>query len=248
MPRLTTMFTFTGQAGGGGGVDRLEHARDRKVDVVHRAERRVVERVEADRHARRAPRPSARAPSAGAAIPFVVSARSGCPGIARELRDEQLEVPPEQRLAARQPELLDAVRGERAGESARSPRTSAAPRRARNAWSRPNDLLRHAVDAAEVAAVRDRDAQIAERPSERVGGCRAHTWSRSGGFPHSSAGRDPVPGGGANGRRSAEETGQRSSWEASCPRAARSVARSPVEPCPVIVKRIRQPRWAVELR
>jgi hypothetical protein len=31
------------------------------------------------------------------------------------------------------------------------------------------DLLRHAVDAAEVAAAGDRDAQVAERPAECVG-------------------------------------------------------------------------------
>ena len=36
------------QAGGHGGVDALEHAVDREVDVVQRAEGRVVERVEAD--------------------------------------------------------------------------------------------------------------------------------------------------------------------------------------------------------
>src|SRR5581483_10749563 len=32
----------------------------------------------------------------------------------------------------------------------------------------PEDLLRHAVDAAEVAAVGDRDAQIPQRTAERV--------------------------------------------------------------------------------
>ena len=39
------------QACGRGGVDALEHALDREVDVVQRTERRVVERVEADRDA-----------------------------------------------------------------------------------------------------------------------------------------------------------------------------------------------------
>ena len=32
----------------------------------------------------------------------------------------------------------------------------------------PEDLLRHAVDAAEVAPIRDGDPQIAERPAEDV--------------------------------------------------------------------------------
>ncbi len=35
------------QSGGRGRVDSRENARDREVDVVHRAEHRVVERVEA---------------------------------------------------------------------------------------------------------------------------------------------------------------------------------------------------------
>ena len=38
------------QAGLERGLDPVEHARDREVDAVHRAEHRVVERVEADRH------------------------------------------------------------------------------------------------------------------------------------------------------------------------------------------------------
>ena len=39
------------------GLDALEHARDGEVDVVHRLEDRVVERVEADGDALRGPRP-----------------------------------------------------------------------------------------------------------------------------------------------------------------------------------------------
>ena len=38
-----------------------------------------------------------------------------------------------------------------------------------NAVAAPEHLLRHAVDAAEVAAVGDRDAQVADRPAEGVG-------------------------------------------------------------------------------
>ena len=52
------------QAGVGGGVDPGEHARDREVDVVHRAEDLVVERVEADGDARQAGVGERLAPSA----------------------------------------------------------------------------------------------------------------------------------------------------------------------------------------
>ena len=47
-PRLTTQLTLTGSPTACGRLDALEHARDREVDVVHRLEDRVVERVEAD--------------------------------------------------------------------------------------------------------------------------------------------------------------------------------------------------------
>ena len=53
-PRLTTTLTFTGRPAVRGGVDPAEDARDREVDVVHRAEDLVVERVEADGDARQA--------------------------------------------------------------------------------------------------------------------------------------------------------------------------------------------------
>ena len=51
-PRLTTTLTLTGEPGVGSRVDAVEHARHREVDVVHRPEDRVVERVEADGDAR----------------------------------------------------------------------------------------------------------------------------------------------------------------------------------------------------
>src|SRR6185503_15651153 len=67
-----------------------------------------------------------------------------------------------------QPQLADAGRGER-------------PRQPLDLLEREDlgaaqelevvaeDLLRHAVDAAEVAPVGDRDAQVAQRPAQRVG-------------------------------------------------------------------------------
>ena len=53
--------------------------------------------------------------------------------------------------------------------------------------------LRHAVAAAHVAAVGDRDAEIAERPRESVRGQRPGRRSRPGSRPASSAGARPAP-------------------------------------------------------
>ena len=84
-----------------------------------------------------------------------------------ELRDQELEVAAQQRLAARDPELLHAELDEDARDALDLlERQELAPRQ--EAVVAPEDLLRHAVDAAEVAAVRDRDPQIAQRPAERV--------------------------------------------------------------------------------
>ena len=85
----------------------------------------------------------------------------------REHRDQALEVPPHERLAAGEPELRDAEADEDAapGGSISSKVSSSGGQEAEVA---PEDLLRHAVDAAEVAAVGDRDPQVAQRPAEPV--------------------------------------------------------------------------------
>ena len=81
--------------------------------------------------------------------------------------DEPGQVAPDERLAAGDPELRRAEPDEDAGqpldllerqdELARQEREVA-----------PEDLLGHAVDAPEVAAVGDRDPQVVDRPAEPV--------------------------------------------------------------------------------
>ena len=93
---------------------------------------------------------------------------------AYEQRDQAVEVPADQGLAAGDTDLLHAAGDERArdaldlleGEELRAIEECVVP---------SVDLPRHAVDAAEVAAVGDGDAEIAERPAEGV--CRRHTES-----------------------------------------------------------------------
>ena len=164
-PRLTTTFTFTGSPACGRRVDPAEHARDREVDVVHRPEDLVVQRVEADRDPRQ--------PRVGEHLRLlreerpVGREREVEVAERRQLRDEHLQVAPEQRLATRDAELRHAeVDEHRRDAPDLLEGQELAP--GQEAVVLPEDLFRHAVDAAEVAAVGDRDAEIAERPAGGV--------------------------------------------------------------------------------
>ena len=86
----------------------------------------------------------------------------------REHFDQALDVAAKQRLAARQPELRHALVDEDPGE-ARDLLEREELRAREKFVVGAVDLLGHAVHAAEVAAVRDRDAQIVQRPAEGVG-------------------------------------------------------------------------------
>ena len=167
MPRLTTMLTLTGvRPGRERDLDALEHVGDREVDVVHRAERRVVERVERHRHAIQAgvgePRGHARQQRAVRRQRDVVDA-----GQRGEARDQLVDAAAHERLAAGDAQLLDAHAGERARQA-----LDLLERQqllaAQELELLAEDLLGHAVHAAEVAAVGDRDAQVANRPGELV--------------------------------------------------------------------------------
>src|SRR6476469_1210315 len=152
-------------------LDALEHPGDREADVVHGLEDVVVERVEADRDT----------VEAGVAERLGLCREQGAVGgqgevgeavrpQRREHRDERLEVAAEQRLAAGQADLGDACCQEQPRQALdllEGQQLLAAQKHEVVA----EHLLRHAVGAAEVAAIGDRDAQIAERPCESVGQC-----------------------------------------------------------------------------
>ena len=156
-----------------GGVDAFEHALDREVDVVQGTERRVVERVEADGDAiepgvRERLRLRREQRRVGRQRQFDLEL---C-----ELGDQALEVAADERLAARDPQLAGAERDERARDARDLfERQELAP--VEETMVAPVDLLRHAVGAAEVAAVGDRDAQVPERPAKCV--VRVHVGNRS---------------------------------------------------------------------
>src|SRR6185312_2750611 len=127
------------EPGRGRGIDALEHPGRRDADVVDRCEDVVVQRVEADRHAVQA-------------------------GVGQPLR-----LPRQEDAVRRQRDVLDARHG---GEHPRQP-LDLLERQDLGAAQElevvAEDLLRHAVHAAEVAPVGDRDAQIAQRPGQCVG-------------------------------------------------------------------------------
>jgi regulation of enolase protein 1 (concanavalin A-like superfamily) len=85
----------------------------------------------------------------------------------RELTHELREVFAKQRFAAGQSHLLDTERYECPGEPGNFLKAQDLRTRKERVVA-PEDLLRHAVGAAEVAAIGDRDAQGARAPAEEV--------------------------------------------------------------------------------
>ena len=82
--------------------------------------------------------------------------------VARERRKERHHAAPYQRLTAGEPKLADAARDEYAAEAVEFFQGEQVGLRQKR------HVFRHAVDAAEVAAVCHRDAQIADLAAERV--------------------------------------------------------------------------------
>ena len=166
MPRLTTVLIFTGRESGRvRGVDAFQHARTGKsTSFIARkvgsssASRLTVTRVNPASR-------SARAFFASSA-PFVVNVRSTSPADAsistRRSRSRRNNGSPPVRRIFRTP-WRTKMRGdardllERQQLRMRQEREIAAVH-----------ILRHAVDAAEVAAVGDRNAQVEQRPAARV--------------------------------------------------------------------------------
>ena len=164
-PRLTTAFTFTGRPAAAAASMPSSTRCDGEVDVVQRAEDRVVDGVEAHGDAVEAGvRERLRLLRQERAVRRQRELEVRDLG---ELRDEPLDVAADERLAAGEADRADAEAGEDAddaGDLLEAEELLPVEERVVAA----EGLLRHAVDAAEVAAVGDGDAQRLERPAERV--------------------------------------------------------------------------------
>jgi hypothetical protein len=153
------------EAGRLGGVDALEHAGNRETDVVHAAEDRIVERIEAHGDALQAGgleclRALRQQGAVGRQRGFDARNR-------RQQRDQLLGIPAQQRFAAGEPDLLNAVRCEEAHQPGDFLERQQFV--ARQEWVVAAEYrLRHAVGAAEVAAVGDRYAQVAQPASAGI--------------------------------------------------------------------------------
>ena len=148
-----------------GGGDPVEDA-GQLVAARHRVEPLAVKRVEADVDAAQpgAPQAVGEEPERGAVGGHRHVDRAGV-GLERgDLFDESREVGPDRRLAAGEPDRLDAIAlDHQPGDPCHL--LERQDLRARQ----PRHLLFHAIRAPEVAPVGDRDAQIADDPPEPIG-------------------------------------------------------------------------------
>ena len=123
-PRLITAFTFTGIPAAAAASIPSSTRCDGEVDVVHGAEGLVVERVQADGDTVE-PRGRQRLSLRREQRRVRRQRELGAEG--REHGDQPVDVLAYERLAAREPELLDAEADERRAPPARFPRRSAVP-------------------------------------------------------------------------------------------------------------------------
>jgi hypothetical protein len=146
-------------------LDALDDLGHREIRVIHRLEDGLVERIQAHGDA-----PQARLLERPC-LPREQRAVRGERDLRRQLgeqRHQAVELPAHERLAPGQADFAHAE----AHEDAREPRDllEAEDRAVRKEFvAGVEHLARHAVDAAEIAAVGDRDAQVAHRPGARVG-------------------------------------------------------------------------------
>ena len=186
MPPLTTMLTLTGPSPACvRRVDAAQHVGDREVDVVHAAESGVVHCVERHRDPvqpgvlqRLRLARQQRAVRGQGQVEFAAVRRAQC----AQHGDQVFEVLAQQRFAAGQADLLHAVGDEK-------PRHAGDFLEGQQRAMRQvgvilvEHFLRHAIDAAEIAAVGDGNAQVVQRAREGIGqqAVRAFQHGRDGG-------------------------------------------------------------------
>jgi len=151
------------EAGFGSGVDAFEHLADTEAKAGDAAEDVVVQRLDADRDP----------VEAGFGKGLRLLRQQGAIRRQRQVLDSRhrgqepdqiLDVPTQQRLAARQPQLADTKANEQSDQA-----LDLLERHQLLPGQEPVlPVGRHAEGAAEVATIDDRDAQVAHRPAEPV--------------------------------------------------------------------------------
>jgi hypothetical protein len=154
------------EAGVEGGGDAVQHPPQRHADVVHRREHRLVQGVQAHRHPCQA----------GGAQPVRLAGQQRAVGGQRQVGDaldltehghQRVELAAQQRLPAGQPDLGHPQRrggADHPGDLLERQDLGAGEERVAAA----EDLLGHAVRAAEVAPIGDRDAQIPQPTTKAI--------------------------------------------------------------------------------
>ena len=158
------------EPGGAGGLDAGEHVGHREIDVVHAAEHRVVQAVEAHGHAlqpggleRGGLAHQQRAVGGERQVERLPVGRAQ----GGKLADERLDVLAQQRLAAGQPDLAHPVRREQSGQAGDF--LEAQQRAVRQVLVvLVEHFLGHAVAAAEVAPVGHADAEVGQGATETI--------------------------------------------------------------------------------
>jgi hypothetical protein len=155
------------EAGPAGGFDAVEHARHGVIDVIHRAKNILVERIETDGDAAQAcvfERPRLTGEQRAVCGKRKITQAFD----AREHADQRFKAASNERLAAGESNLFNAMVDEDASEAFDffECKKRGGGQELKIA---AEDFLRHAVGAAEVAAVGDGNSQVAERPVEGVG-------------------------------------------------------------------------------
>ena len=169
MPRLTTMLTLTGArpAASAASMPSSTSATGKSTSFIARNVASSSESSETVTRCR--PASARRCAMRASSAPFVVSVTSLMPGSGAR-RAISSSTP---RRTSGSPPVMRSFSTPIAGERARQALDLLEREQLLTAQELEllaEDLLRHAVDAAEVAAVGDRDAQVAHRPGELVEG------------------------------------------------------------------------------
>ena len=157
------------QAGRHGGVQAAQHRFQRLIQAVHVLEHVRVERIQADRHpiqpgVGQRPRVPFEQKAVGGQRDVVDAARTQ----RRQRRDQPCQIAAQERFAAGDAQLADAQVREQPGQPDRLV-VGELIGGGHEAVVGAELFLRHAVRAAEVAAVGDRHAQVVQRTPEAVG-------------------------------------------------------------------------------